>query len=297
VGGQLDITVRKIYRHQGRVTGLFAILVLLFVGAFVPLSSASDFEVDKSIQTRETVEKNDFDGFICDLKEGDKMSWYITLVSDDLLDIYVMAGEEYDKLKSGGSPIYFSQLSKDNVDFDQNEITGTANYLGQIVLVVETQGTENSSSVYDIEVKIKRTVGPTNFIDQICGLGAGICAILIIGGVVVVVVIYYIFRKFMPDERFDRSSEGPRSTARPMDGMLRPGFDVVTGPAAEPPKPKASSKKGKGIRRSAIKAVVRRPTVPISRPARPKTPGRCPKCGERADEDQGFCPSCGEDLE
>ena len=203
-----------------------------------------------------------------------------------------MAGEEYEKLKSGGSPIYFSQISKDNVDFDQNEIIGTANYLGEIVLVVETQGTENSSSTYDIEVKIKRVEGPTNFIDQICGLGAGICAILLIGGIVVVIVIYYIFRKFVPDERADRSDEGGRSTARPMDGMLRPGFDVVTGPAAEPPKPKPSLKKGKGVKRSTPKTGTQRP----SRPIRPKVPGRCPKCGERVDEDQGFCPSCGADL-
>gem|GEM_PF-5985821 len=269
-----------------------AVMVLLLMGSLAPVCMADDFPVSGKFQTRATVEKTGFDGFLCKLEQGDKMSWDVSLVSGDLLNIYVMSGSDYEKLKQGSFPTYFSQYSKEKTDFFEGLLNATGSpYTGDIVLVVKTQGQDNSTSIFDVDVKVTKAPTPQNLLDMICGLGPGICAILVIGFVVVIAIIYYIFTK-VGGPMMGSSSTKDRSELGSVDSMARPGFSVKIGPEAEPKRAKPP-KKGKPT-------VTRRPVqtkVQPRRPQRVRVPGKCPSCGERVDEGQGFCPACGADLE
>lgn len=254
--------------------------------ALAPLAAASDVEVDKHVQTQSTVQRKDFDGYICELGEGDKMEWTVSFVSGDALNVHLMPGSEYEKLKQGKNPVYFSQYSRDRTEFYSDGFNATGTLVGSIVLVVLTQGDVNSTSTYDIEIELTAAKGPQNVLDMLCGLGIGMCALLILGAVVLLFGIYYVFKRFSGAIE-DRPDKEERPEAKGVDGMMRPGFNVVIGPSAEPPKPKGKKGKPKPSKgRTPARTV----------PARPKGPIRCPGCGEKVDPAQGFCQSCGADL-
>ena len=272
---------------------LGAVTVLVLLGALAPVCSAADFPVSGKFQTTSTVEKKDFDGFLCKLEQGDKMSWDVSLVSGDLLNIYLMSGSNYETLKNGTSLNYFSPYSKQKTDFFEGQLNSTGSpYTGDIVLVIMTQGEDNSTSTYNVDVKVTKAPTPQNLLDMICGLGPGICAILILGLVVVIVVIYYIFRK-VGGPMMGSTSPKDRSEFGSIDSMARPGFSVKIGPEAEPKRAKPT-KRGKPTR---TKGIVQAKVQPKTRPQRVRVRGKCPSCGDRVDEGQGFCPSCGADLE
>ena len=150
---------------------LGAVTVLLVLDAMTPLCSADDFQISGKFQTRATVENTSFDGFICTLDQGDSMSWDVTLVSGDLVNVYLMSGGDYDKLKAGTFPTYFSQYSMQKTDFFEGQLNATGSpYTGEIVLVVKTQGLSNSTSTFDIDVKVTKAPGQQNLRDMICGL-------------------------------------------------------------------------------------------------------------------------------
>jgi len=267
-----------------------AVMFLLVLDALAPLCSADDYPVSGKFQTRATVTNTSFDGFICTLDQGDTVSWDVTLVSGDLVNVYLMSGGDYDKLKAGTFPTYFSQYSQEKTDFFEGQLNATGSpYTGEIVLVVKTQGLSNSTSTFDVDVKVTTPPGQQNLFGMICGLGPGICAILVIGLVVVIVIIYYIFKK-VGGPMMEGTSTKDKSEIGSVNSISRPGFSVKIGPEAEPKKKPA--KKG---RPSAKKGLVQAKPQPIAK--RSRVPGRCPSCGERVDEGQGFCPSCGADLE
>jgi hypothetical protein len=275
------------------VTGLalWTVTALMLLGALAPVCTAADYHVSGKFQTRSTVEKKDFDGFLCNLEQGDKIAWDVSLVSGDLVNVYLMSGSNYETLKNGTSLSYFSPYSKQKTDFFEGQLNATGSpYTGDLVLVVMTQGEDNSTSTYDVEVKVTKAPQPKNLMDMICGLGPGICAILVLGLVVVIVIIYYIFKKMgepmMGGPSKDRSEFGS------IDSMARPGFSVKIGPEAEPKKIKPSKKRTP----PRAKAPVQPKAQPKARPQKFQEKGKCPSCGERVDEGQGFCPSCGADL-
>ena len=269
------------------------VTVLMLLGALAPLCAAADFPVSGKFQTRSTVEKKDFDGFLCELDQGDKLTWDVSLVSGDLLNVYLMSGSNYETLKNGTSLSYFSPYSKQRTDFFEGQLNATGSpYTGDLVIVVMTQGGDNSTSTYDVEVKVSKAPRPQNLLDMICGLGPGICAILVLGLVVVIVIIYYIFKK-LGGPMMGSSSTKDRSEFGSIDSMARPGFSVKIGPEAEPKKAKPSRKRALPITRGSVRSKAQ----PKARPQRVREKGRCPSCGERVDEGQGFCPSCGGDLE
>jgi hypothetical protein len=271
----------------------WAVTVLMLLGALAPLCAAADFHVSGKFQTRSTVEKKDFDGFLCELEQGDKMTWDVTLVSGDLLNVYLMSGSNYETLKNGTSLSYFSPYSKQRTDFFEGRLNATGSpYTGDLVLVVMTQGDDNSTSTYDVEVKITRSPQPQNLLDMICGLGPGICAVLVLGLVVVIFIIYYIFKK-IGGPMMGSPPTKDRSEFGSIDSMARPGFSVKIGPGAEPKKAKPSRKRTPPKTRGSVQSKAQ----PKARPQKVREKGRCPSCGERVDEGQGFCPSCGGDLE
>ena len=273
------------------------VLTILLVGSLVPHSSASDYNVNNQVQSRDTVEKKGFNGYICELNEGDQLNWTVTLVSGDPLNISVMSGNNYTILKQGKSPVFFSVYSRYKTDFYEDQIDATGLYIGEIVLVVTTQGLKNSTSTYDVDVRVNRAQGGQSPLDQLCGLGPGICAILVIGAIVIVVIIYYIFKRFSGIMKEERPSDERHSEAKSMDGMMRPGFNVAIGPSVEVKPAKARTKKGKGKARPKpdVKGSMRQKTPSIK--AKSLRPGGCPSCGEPVDASQGYCPSCGADLE
>jgi hypothetical protein len=267
----------------------WTVTALMLLCTLAPLCAAADFHVSGKFQTRSSIEKKDFDGFLCELDQGDKMTWDVTLVSGDLLNVYLMSGSNYETLKNGTTLSYFSPYSKQRTDFFEGQLNATGSpYTGDLVIVVMTQGGDNSTSTYDIEVKVSRAPQPQNLLDMICGLGPGICAILVLGLVVIVVIIFYIFKK-LGGPMMGSSSTKDRSEFGSVDSMARPGFSVKIGPEAEPKKPKPSRKR--------TPTRTRAPVQSKARPKRVQEKGRCPSCGERVDEGQGFCPSCGADLE
>jgi hypothetical protein len=263
-------------------------------GAMATIATASDIKVDNKVLTRETVEKKDFDGYICNLSEGDRLEWTVTYVSGDDLNVHLMTGAEYDNLKQGRSSYYILNYSRDRTEFYEDGLNATGILLGRIVLVVLTQGEANSTSTYDIEVKVTVAKGPQNLLDMLCGLGVGICALLIIGAIVLVVMVYYIFKRFSC-VMSDGTTKEDRPEAKGIDGMMRPGFNVAIGPAAEPAKPKPKKRKGKA-RPVHGKAVGQRISPSRTASAKPKGAIKCPGCGETVDAGEGFCPSCGSDL-
>jgi hypothetical protein len=129
---------------------------------------------------------------------------------------------------------------------------------------------------------------------MLCGLGVGICALLIIGAVVLVVLVYYIFKRFSGLMNEGGTKED-RPEAKGVDGMTRPGFNVAIGPSAEAARPRPKKRKGKA-RPTMRRAASQRRTPSRAVPARPKGAIKCPKCGETVDSGEGFCPSCGSDL-
>jgi hypothetical protein len=272
-------------------------LTLLVVGSFVPHSLASDYNVNNQVQSRNTVEKKGFDGYICELNQGDKLNWTVTLVSGDSLNISVMSGDEYTNLKQGKSPTFFGLYSRYRTDFYEDQIDAAGLYVGEIVLVVTTQGLKNSTSTYDVDVRINKAQGGQGPWEQLCGLGPGICAILIVGAIVVVVIIYYIFKRFSGIMKEERPSDERPSEAKSMGGMMRPGFNVAIGPSVEVKKTKARTKRGKVKPRSKseVKELMMQKRPPVK--AKSLRPGGCPSCGEPVDASQGYCPSCGADLE
>lgn len=281
-----------------RVAGSRKVVLLVFVAVFVlpflQTAMGSEHKVDNSVETRLTVEGKDHDDFTFELDDGNTVYWYITLVTGDVLDIYLMTDAEHQKLDGGGSFVYFSQYSKDNTDFYEDQVAGSGTYVGKLALVVMSQGKTNSSSTYDIEVKVKKAPGPTNLLDMLCGLGVGICAVLLIGVVVVIVIIYYIWRRMAGptrETRADVPKRGEEPKVRYVDSMMRPGFDIPISKEPQPKKPAPPRKKRHGPRtgpKGQVKAV--------TRPAKAVPRGRCPSCGERLDEGQGYCPSCGQDI-
>ena len=272
---------------------LGAVTVLILLGALAPVCLAADFLVSGKFQTRSTVEKKDFDGFLCSLKMGDKLSWDVSLVSGDLLNVYLMSGGNYETLKNGTSLSYFSPYSKQKTDFFEGQLNATGSpYTGDLVLVIMTQGADNSTSIYDVEVKVTKAPTPQNLLDMICGLGPGICAILVLGLVVVIAIVYYVFKK-LGGPMMGGSSSKDRSEFGSVDSMARPGFSVKIGPEAEPKRAKPS-KKGKP---TGNMGKVQAKAQPKARPPRARVKGKCPSCGEPIDEGQGFCPSCGADLD
>jgi hypothetical protein len=286
MGGQLR-------HHFAPMLVLGAVAALILLGALAPVCSAADFPVSSKFHTRSTVDKKDFDGFHCKLEQGDKMSWDVSLVSGDLLNVYLMSGSNYETLKNGTSLSYFSPYSKQKTDFFEGQLNATGSpYTGNLVLVIMTQGEENSTSTYDVDVKITKAPTPQNLLDMICGLGPGICALLVLGLVVVIAIVYYIFKK-VGGPMMGNSSSKDRSEFGSVDSMARPGFSVKIGPEAEPKRAKPT-KKGKPTR---TRAVVQPKAQPKTRLQRARVPGKCPGCGESVDEGQGFCPSCGADLE
>ena len=273
---------------------ILAMVALLFLS--VPRAAlAIELEVGKSVERRLTVEGKDHDGFSFELKDGDKVEWYITLVTGDVLDIYLMTDTEHQKLDGGGPFIYFSQYSKGNTDFYEDQVEASGTYVGKLALVVMSQGKTNSSSTYDIEVTVTKAPGPTTVFDMICGLGIGICAVLLIGAIVVVAIVYYIWKRMAGAEekrKGDVAKPGEKPEIRYIDSMMRPGFDI---PITEEPKPKKKVTLPRK-RRPAPPVKARGRSGTVSRPARARSKGRCPSCGERVDEDQGYCPSCGSDI-
>jgi len=270
------------------VQAVGTIVLLLMVVAMAPIAIASDVEVDNKVTTRSTVEKKDFDGYICNLNEGDLLEWTVTYVSGDDLNIYLMSGASYNNLKQGKQYDWYNQYSRTKTEFYEDGFNATGTLLGRFVLVVMTQGGANSTSTYDIDLKVTAVKGPQSLIDMLCGLGAGICALMLLGGIIVIVIIYYIFKKFSGVMGEEKKEDRPE--AKGMDGMTRPGFNVAIGPAAEAAraKPKKGKPKGKAVGR-------RRPPSKIA-PKRPTGAVKCPKCSERVDPGEGFCPSCGSDL-
>lgn len=274
---------------QGPKKLLLVMTILFLLLSTLPaLASATDFKVKagSKVDKRETVDRNELDGYLVKLEEGDKVTWRVNHVAGENLDILFMPKDNYDQLASGqGTPWHYQEYSKENTDFIERSLKAESPYLGELVIVVRTQDIVNATSTYDVEAKLEKAPGPVGLLDQLCSLGTPLCLGLVAAAVVMVLILFFIIRKVSGDRPSDSSSKGE---VRYVDTMMRPGFDIPVMPEPEPKRRKKKKKKAKKKKRRPPREEVLEVEV-----VEAGTVHECPHCGEAMEEGADFCPSCG----
>jgi len=270
--------------------------LLLLQALFLPTGLAEDHRVDDKVETREEVDDGEFDGYAFTLEEGDEVKWTVNVVSGDDVDVFFMDSIEYAKLKTGlGTPVYFSFYSDINVDYAEQTLRANdASWVGDFVVVVETHKETNASALYDVLVKVDRSPPPQGLLDRLCGLGTTSCMIIFVVVVVVFLVLYWAYRKYSSDK-----VPGEKTDVKYVDSMMRPGFDIPIGPAAEETRPKKRKRKKKRSKKKRRTG----PKKGKKKKKRKKAPVveevvvECPECGTDVVDGKETCPACGAEFD
>lgn len=262
---------------------------------------ATDFKVKERIKTRESVDQGDVDGYMFTLEDGDKVTWRVDLVSGEVLDIHLMNEEQYQKIREGATSfMYFDTYSGEDTSYFERTLEAEGSRLvGDLVLAVFTQGTENATSTYDIEIKVTREPDPLGLLDQICAFGTATCVAIVVVIVIIVAIIFVIARKTRKDPKDVGDTGGGIKYS---DSMMRPGFDIPTGPVVEEPGPKRKRKRKKKIskkisKKKGKKKRKKKALAPRAVEVVEETRVECPECGEEVGGDLGHCPSCGTEFD